>query len=94
MIPWALFILVIDILMFASILNCSCEMTWPIILCVATAVGAFGIIIRTISKIKAGRYEKLNQELSNMRSENKELLERIADIREQQIMERTDKDLI
>ena len=44
--------------------------------------------------MKAGRYEKLDKELSSMRGENKELLERIADIREQQIIERTDKDLI
>ena len=96
MITWAFCILILDALLFVTIfkLGTADSKTAAIILSAGIAICAAGILIRTWAKIREGRFEKLSNELSAVRSENKELFERIATIRERQIIERTDEDLV
>ena len=91
MISWAFFIIVLDLILVFQLLQCNCLSTAPTIASViGIGLGGLAIIIRTLVKIKQGTREKLGQELQKLRDENKELLERIADFREKEIIERAD----
>ncbi|MCK5832575.1 hypothetical protein KAH81_02795 [bacterium] len=95
MLSWAFFIIVLDFIMLFQLMQCQCLSTSTIIVLVGLAVAGIAIIIRTLVKMKQGTREKLGQELHKLRNDNKELLERIADIREKEIMKRSDgEDLI
>ncbi len=94
MLIWAFAILLMDILLFVHLLPDGSAGNYTYFLCAGIAVCAIAVIIRTITRIKAGRFEKLDEELKEMRGENKELLGRIGSLREQEIINRTDKDLI
>ncbi|MCD6501112.1 hypothetical protein J7L01_00790 [bacterium] len=91
MISWAFFIIVLDLILVFQLLQCDCLLTAPTIaIVIGIGLGGLAIIIRTLVKIKQGTREKLGQELQKLRDENKELLERIADFREKEIIERAD----
>ena len=96
MIPWAFCILILDALLFVSMFKVGPggSLAIPIVLSISIAIAAAGILIRTYTKIRQGRFEQLSDELSVARDETKELFERIASIRERQVMERTDEDLV
>jgi len=94
MISWAVAILILDALLYISIVTGRAVPTSTLFFCIGIALINVIIIIRTIKKIKAGRFEKLNSELRDIKSENKELLGRISNLREQQILDRTDEDLV
>ena len=94
MIQWAILILLLDIVLFFQLRSCACFNTPTAIVTGCIAIGALGILIRTYRKIKAGQREKLSQKLESLEDQNRELLERIASIREKQIMDMTDEDLV
>ena len=94
MIAWAIAILILDAVLFFELTGCDCMNTASIIVAVGIGIVGLAILIRTLVKIKAGRFEEMKSELKDLRGENKELLEKIASIRERQIMDRTDSDLV
>ncbi len=94
MITWALIIFILDAILYYSLVSGKCGQQCSLFFCIGIAVAALGILIRTFVKIRAGRFEQMDKELRRMKDDNKELLERISNIREQQIIDRTDKDLI
>jgi hypothetical protein len=96
MVPWVFLILLLDIVLITQVLYCAdCTNQVPmIILGVGIAISAGAILIRTLRKMKMGRIEQMGRDLESLRSENKELLARIASIREREIMQRTDDNLV
>jgi len=94
MLPWAFFILVLDIILVFQLFQCSCFTTTNAIVLAGIAIACVGIVIRTVVKTKARTREKMTQELRQLRNENKALLERIADIREKEIIDLTNDDSI
>jgi hypothetical protein len=94
MVIWAIIILVLDALLYASMVSNGRGWDCSIYFCIGIAIAALGILVRTLMKIRAGRFEQLNEELKRAKSDNKELIERISNLREQQVIERTDKDLV
>lgn len=94
MIIWAIIILILDVILYYNLVSGSCGKSCSIVFCVGIAIASLGIILRTILKIREGRFELLNEELRQTKVDNKELLERISNLREQQIISRTDKDLV
>jgi len=94
MIFWAIIIIILDALLYTYLISGNCSQNCWLFFCVGIAVAALGILFRTFVKMRAGRFEQLQEELNDTRQENDELMERISNLREQQIMSRTDKDLV
>ncbi len=79
MLSWAFFIIVLDIILALLLLQCRCLNATTIVALAGFGVAGIGIIVQTLSKIKAGTREKMAQELRQLRNENKELLQRLAE---------------
>jgi len=93
MIPWAIIILILDVVLYFLLRSCQCINTAAYIVIFGIAIAVIGILIRIYRKTKRREFEKLTEKVESLRSENKELLERIAAIREREILERTGEDL-
>jgi len=85
---WAFFIIVLDAILLFLLFQCGCVSTPALIALAGILASSVAIIIRTLAKIKAGTREKMAQELRQLRGENKELLERLAEIRQKQVEDR------
>ena len=96
MLPWTFIILLLDIVLMTQIAYCvDCENKVPmLILSAGIALSSIAVFIRTYRKMKQGRIEQMGKDLDALRDENKELLARIAAIREREIMQRTDDNLV
>jgi len=96
MVPWLVLVLIFDALLIVGVIfsSCQCNTVQQLILTIGIALASVIGLIRVFLKVKEGHKEKLSTEVNDLRKENKELLERIAAIREKQINERTDQDLV
>jgi hypothetical protein len=96
MFPWVFIIFLLDIALVFQIAYCAdCESKIPMLIIGAgIALSSIAAFIRMFRKMKQGRLEQMSKDLDALRSENKELLARLADIREREIMQRTDDNLV
>jgi len=94
MVPWTILILFSDIALFALLAQSRSLTIALVVLIVAIALGCVGIFFRIRAKVKQGKLERMHIELDELKKENKELLERIAGLREREILSKTNEDLV